>query len=79
MKNFIKGILTDHLGSPSSKRILAVLFAIASIVLVFVYPAHANFDFALGSMLGFAGTALGFTSYEKINTTKIDGNQERTQ
>lgn len=76
--NFIKGILTDHLGSPSSKRVLSVIFAFAALILVFVFPAHANFDFALASILSFAGAALGFTSIEKINTPKIDGNQERT-
>lgn len=63
------GFLKDHLGQLSSKRLVGVGFALASLVLVFLFPAHANFDFALASMLSFAATAFGFTTYEKVNST----------
>jgi len=58
----------DHLGQLSSKRLVGIIFALASLVLVFIFPTHANFDFALASMLSFAATAFGITSYEKINS-----------
>lgn len=61
------GFLKDHLGQLSSKRLVGIIFALASLVLIFVFPTHANFDFALGSMLSFAATSFGFTSWEKIN------------
>jgi len=60
--------LKDHTGNLSSKRLVGIGFALASLVLVFFFPAHANFDFALASMLSFAATAFGFTSYEKVNS-----------
>jgi len=70
----------DHLGQLSSKRLVSIGFAVASLVLVFVFPTHANFDFALASMLGFAATAFGFTSYEKVNTKEnINGNTRNQQ
>ena len=65
MKDFFK----DHLGQMSSKRLVGIAFAVASLVLIFIFPTHANFDFALGSMLSFAATSFGFTSWEKINVT----------
>jgi len=60
--------LKDHAGNLSSKRLVGIGFATAALVLVFVFPSHANFDFALGSMLSFAASAFGFTSWEKINS-----------
>ena len=60
--------LKDHLGQLSSKRLVGIVFALASLVLVFIFPSHANFDFALASMLSFAATAFGMTSYEKVNS-----------
>jgi len=62
------GFLKDHLGQLSSKRLVAIIFGISSLILVFFFPSHANFDFALGSMLSFAASALGMTSYEKTNS-----------
>lgn len=75
MSEFFK----DHLGQLSSKRLVGIIFALASLVLVFFFPAHANFDFALASMLSFAATAFGMTSYEKINSKKDDVNNNNTQ
>lgn len=70
MSEFFK----DHLGQLSSKRLVSIGFAVAALVLVFFFPAHANFDFALASMLGFAASAFGMTSFEKVNTKEnIDG------
>jgi hypothetical protein len=70
----------DHMGQLSSKRLVSIGFAVASLVLVFVFPTHANFDFALASMLSFAATAFGFTSYEKVNTKEnINGNTGNQQ
>jgi predicted membrane metal-binding protein len=66
------GFLKDHLGQLSSKRLVAITFGLASLVLIFIFPTHANFDFALGSMLSFAASALGMTSYEKTNSKPND-------
>lgn len=64
---FIQQIFQDHLLQYSSKRTIAILFSLSALVLIFIFPNHQNFDFALSAMLAFASSALGFSSYEKIN------------
>ena len=70
--NFLKQIFQDHLKQYSSKRTIAITFSIAALVLVFIFPNHQNFDFALTAILAFASSALGMTSAEKIYDNKND-------
>lgn len=76
----MRQFFTDHFGQLSSKRLVSIGFAVGALVLVFFFPTHANFDFALASILSFAASAFGMTSYEKVNTKNdINGNTGNQQ
>lgn len=61
MKQFFK----DHLGQDSSKRLVAIVFSAAVLLLIFAFASHAHYEFTLGAMLGFIGGLFGVTAYEK--------------
>lgn len=69
----MKQFFEDHLGQKSSKRLIAIVFSAAVLVLIFAYASHAHYEFTLGAMLGFIGGLLGVTAYEKgIKNDKKD-------
>lgn len=55
----------DHLNQDSSKRLIAIVFSAAVLLLIFAYASHAHYEFTLGAMLGFIGGLLGITAFEK--------------
>jgi hypothetical protein len=60
--DFIKKIISDDAGEPSSKRTVGLLASIALIVYMFIYPSNE----ANNSVLILAISGLGLTTLDKI-------------
>ena len=48
---------------------------IATLVLVFVFPSHAAYEFSVGALLTFAGGLFGLSSYDYQTFMKKDENK----
>ena len=64
--SYLEKIMTDETNSPSAKRYFALAGFIVAIVLAFV---GKDLGYVL-TFLGFTGTCLGLTTFDKFSITK---------
>lgn len=64
---FLKDLVSNPDGTGSTKRSAGQIVLIATLVLVFVFPTHAAYEFSVGALLTFAGGLFGLSSLDYNN------------
>lgn len=72
---FLKDLVSNPDNSGSTKRTAGWIVLLATLVLVFVFPTHAAYEFSVGALLTFAGGLFGLSSYDYQTFMKKDENK----
>jgi hypothetical protein len=76
MKQFIKDLFSNPDGSGSTKRTAGWVTLWAVLILIFGFPTHEQFQFAVGGLLTFASGLFGLSSWD-YQTYKKNNNENK--